>query len=223
MYWKDIRSEAWARTKLKMLSRERRLLSLAGPLISAGIAVGLLSVFHQPIPLSIAITVVSAFGGFAVVVAWEWLVESFAIPAERHESQERIIQEKDKKIAELSPTDRRYTELQLTKLARLKQEGGPLFEHHIIPNQNQSSVARQELQTLLENHREWRKEISGILNERDATVFEAPTIHKINFHAPGLPAPYNAEHSRMRHQLFNELSRLEEILKEAWSKFLNKQ
>jgi hypothetical protein len=94
-YWSDVRRESWQRTKLKMFSRERRLFSLVVPLISAGIAVALLSILQQPIPLSIAITVVSAFGGFAIVAAWEWFHELFAIPAEREQAISTRLREKE--------------------------------------------------------------------------------------------------------------------------------
>jgi len=213
VYWKEIRSDAWARTKLKMFSRERRLFSLRVPLISAGIAVVILSILHQPIPLSIGITLISAFGGLAIAAMWEWLHEVLAIPVEKHDAQERIIREKDEKFAELTnPTDRLYSELQLTKLSRLKQDGRSLLEHHIAPNQNQS-VARQELETWIKDYRDWRKEILEILNEKDATVFEAPvSFNNTNFQIPGLSGPYNLDHARLRNQLLAEISRLEGVL-----------
>ena len=67
----------------------------------------------------------------------------------------------------------------------------------------------------MNDHREWRKEIREILNERDAESFEEPVNYdtNTNFNIPGIPGAYNLDHSRSRNQLLNEINRLEEILK----------
>jgi hypothetical protein len=213
VYWKEVRAEAYTKTRAEFLSSTGRTIIIA--IIGFVLVSATLSIMHLTIPITVIVGVGAAIGANLVYLFGQWCSQLVAIPALKHKAQEQIIREKDKKIAELSPAVRPYSELQLTKLARLKQEGGVLLEQHVVPTLSQPALARQELQTLLENHRKWRKEISEILNEEDATIFEAPTVAKINFHMPGLPAPYSAEHSRMRHQLFNELARLEEILVRA--------
>ncbi len=209
MYWKEIRQEAVTRTWNEFHSRLRVSITISA--LAFLLACAALLLMHTNIPITLIVGFGAALSANLIYLGWQWCNQFVKIPVEKHEAQEKVIQEKDKKIAELTPTDRPYSELQLTKLLRLQQEGRPLLERHISPNQ---SRAYQEVETWIQKHREWRKEILEILNEKDAIVFEAP-IHFAdnNFHIPGIPAPYNLDHARERNQLLGELNRLDEIVK----------
>jgi hypothetical protein len=101
MYWKEIRSEAWIRTKTTMLSRERRVLSILVPICAAILAVILMALLHLPISLSIGVTVVSAIGGFLIAVFYIWLSEILAIPPARDAARLTAINDKTAQIDEL--------------------------------------------------------------------------------------------------------------------------
>jgi hypothetical protein len=94
-YWREVRREAWQRAKVTMASRERRMFSIAAPLVSAAIVITLLLVLRQPIPLAIIVTVISALGGYGVLVVWEWLHQLLIIPAEREQTLLTQLREKE--------------------------------------------------------------------------------------------------------------------------------
>ncbi len=203
----------WARANTDLWTRKK---FVSGPIV------GIIAYFLQwelglrlMIPtLQFIITIIVAYflvALFSLVGNWIYYAP-VVLERERVGSIDDLTQDLKQAHAALAPDSRPYSELQLTKLSRLKQEGRSLLEHHISPNQ---SGARQELETWIKNHREWRREILEILNEKDATVFEAPvTFTNTNFQIPGLPAAFNLDHARLRNQLLGEISRLEEILKQ---------
>ncbi len=208
MYWKDIRQEARTRTWNEFQSRLRTSLTLSA--LALFVACAALLLMNVTIPITLVVGFGAAVIANLMYLGGRWCNQLVKIPVERHERQKEIIEEKDQKIAELSPTVRPYSELQLTKLARLKQEGHSLLEHHITPNQ---SDALQQVETCINKHRRWRGEILEILKEQDAIVFVALIpFSNTNFQIPGLTAPYNLDHARLRIELFSEIGRLEEIL-----------
>lgn len=225
-YWRERRQWAFAHTELWTKGKfiTGPIVGIVAFLLQWWLGLRLMSATLQFIATVIAAYFIVALGQFIA----NWIYYSpVVLERERADEiarQELGIREKDKTIVELTkPIDCPYSELQLTKLARLKQEGQSWLHHNISPNQNQS-VARHELETWIKDHRGWRKEIVEILNEKDATIFEAPiAFTNTNVQIPGLPAPYNLDHARSRNQLLGEIRRLEEILREAWGKFLNKQ
>jgi hypothetical protein len=155
------------------------------------------------IPITLIVGVLVAIGLYSLFWFGEWCRHLVAIPAARDKEQ------RDKITDLTKPTGLSYSELQRATLSRLEQDGLPLLEQQISPNEPSPD---QHLDRWLKQYQDWRKEILGILNETDATTFEMPVSHTNNQILGISSVPFNPDHARARWQLFNAIDRLRAIL-----------
>jgi hypothetical protein len=163
------------------------------------------------IPITLIVGFGAALSANLMYLAGQWCNQLIKIPAEKHKAQDRSIRERDEKIAELTkpPTDVSYSQLQRATLLRLEQDGLPLLEQQISPNEPSPD---RHLDRWLKQYQDWRKEILGILNETDATTFEMPASHTNNQILGISSTPVNPDHARARWQLLSAIGRLRAIL-----------
>lgn len=98
MYWKEIRSEAWARTKQGLGSGYRLTTSIALPIIGGIITCGILTAMTIPIPATLIVGVAVTISVYALLWFGEWCRHIIAIPPERDLSRLKTIEARDATI-----------------------------------------------------------------------------------------------------------------------------
>ena len=162
---------------------------------------------------NIAINLTIGISLYALLVIAERYYHTRKVVVERDTAQRNEIAERDIKIAALTqPNKTCYTKADLAALANFKQTGQWLLEEHITPNQ---SDADGRLDIWLNEHRNWRKEVLFILNEKDAAKFQDSIRATAERQIAGISAPLNLKHNRARIQLLNELQSIDAVISET--------
>ena len=84
MYWKEIRSEAWARTKQGLGSGYRLVTSIVLPILGFLTTYIILREMTITIPITLIVGVSVTVSLYLLFVFGEWCTHVIALPAEKH-------------------------------------------------------------------------------------------------------------------------------------------
>ncbi len=85
MYWKEVRSESWTRTRNGLGSGYRRLTSIALPIAAFILSCGVLHAMNITVPVTLVVGVGSALTVYLLFVFGEWCYHLVKIPPEREQ------------------------------------------------------------------------------------------------------------------------------------------
>jgi hypothetical protein len=115
VYWKEVRKEAWTRTRNEFHSRVRTsiVLSALGFLVAC-ITLHLMGI---TIPITLIVGFGAALSANLIYLAAKWCAHTIQIPAQQHQAQLSAISERDRQIAELTRGPRSPFRAQILELS----------------------------------------------------------------------------------------------------------
>ena len=166
-YWRDIRAEAWKRTKAGLASSQRRKTSVGVPIISAIIGIVILTVLHQPIPLTLLVGVISALLGYGLVVLSDWFGNVRRLPAEIDAQRLSKITDLDAEIRRLKNPEKPVT-FQFTQVVFTQQQNAHVIIVHAKVLNHGSALTLHDIR---------------LTTESDKTISLRPTFNAFPKHA----------------------------------------